>query len=176
MWLSSQNNQNIRWCAIRLIGMAFFGFVLTACMDLSIHQFDQENQNSLRKITLADIGSREGQIYTRELRKKLHIGGKTSEEYFLNSTISTTSPATLSMQGATSSLKKMSMTITFELNDADTEQTLFADSISGDATLGAVSSFYGQDKSEVHARERLAILLAQRVARLLQLYFLEQKQ
>jgi hypothetical protein len=80
------------------------------------------------------------------------------------------------MQGATSSLKKMSMTITFELNDVDTGQTLFADSVSGDATLGAVSSFYGQDKSEVHARERLAMLLAQRVARRLQLYFLEQKQ
>ena len=125
MWLSSQNNQNICWCAIRLVGMAFFGFVLTACSDLSIHQLDQENQNSLKKITVADIGSREGQIYTRELRKKLHIGGKTSEVYFLNSTITTTSPATLSVQGAASSLKKMSMTITFELNDVDTGQTLF---------------------------------------------------
>ena len=68
------------------------------------------------------------------------------------------------------------MTITFELNDVDTGQTLFADSVSGDATLGVVSSFYGQDKSESHARERLAILLAQRVGRRLQLYFLEQKQ
>ena len=44
-----------------------------------------------------------------------------------------------------------------------TGKTLFADSVSGDATLGAVSSFYGQDKSESHARERLSILLAQRV-------------
>ena len=176
MWLSSQNNQNIFWCAIRLFGMAFYGFVLTACSDLSIHQLDQENQNSLKKITVTDVGSREGQIYTRELRKKLHIGGKTSEVYFLNSTITTTSPATLSVRGATSSLKKMSMTIAFELNGVDTGKTLFADSVSGDATLGAVSSFYGQDKSESHARERLAILLAQRVGRRLQLYFLEQKQ
>ena len=70
----------------------------------------------------------------------------------------------------------MSMTITFELNARDTGKTLFADSVSGDATLGAVSSFYGQDKSESHARERLALLLAQRVGRRLQLYFLEQKQ
>ena len=176
MWLSSQNNQNISWFAIRLVGMAFFGFVLTACIDLSIHQLDQANQDNLKKITVADIGSREGQIYTRELRKKLHIGGKTSEAYFLKSTISTSSPATVSVQGTSSSLKKMSMTIDFELNDVDTGQTLFADSVSGDATLGAVSSFYGQDKSESHARERLAILLAQRVGRRLQLYFLKQKQ
>ena len=176
MWLSSQNNQNIFWGATRLVGIAFFGFILTACSDLSIHQLDQENQNSLKKIKVADVGSREGQIYTRELRKKLHIGGKSSEMYFLNSTIQTTSPFTLSVQGATSSLKKMSMTINFELNDMDTGQTLFTDSVSGDATLGAVSSFYGQDKSEFHARERLSILLAQRVGRRLQLYFLEQKQ
>jgi hypothetical protein len=37
-----------------------------------------------------------------------------------------------------------------------------------------VTSLYGQDKSETHARERLAILLAQRVVRRLQLYFLNQ--
>ena len=80
MWLSNQNSRNICGCAIRLVGMAFFGFVLTACIDLSIHQLDQENQDNLKNITVADIGSREGQIYTRELRKKLHIGGKTSEE------------------------------------------------------------------------------------------------
>ena len=176
MWLSSQNNQNICWRVTRLVGMTLFGFVLTACSDLSIHQLEQENQNSLKKIRVVDVGSREGQIYTRELRKKLHIGGKSSEMYFLNSTISTTSPSTLSVQGATSSLKKMSMTITFELNKVDTGQTLFTDSVSGDATLGAVSSLYGQDKSEFHARERLSVLLAQRVGRRLQLYFLEQKQ
>ena len=70
----------------------------------------------------------------------------------------------------------MSMTATFQLNDLDTGKILFADTVSGDATLGAVSSFYGQDTSENHARERLAILLAQRVVRRLQLYFLGQKQ
>ena len=176
MWLSSQNDQNIYWCVLRLVRTAFFGVLLAACSDVSIHQLGQDNHNSLKKILVTDIGSREGQIYTRELRKKLHIGGKSSEAYILNSKIETTSSATLSVHGAASSLKKMSMTITFELNDVETGKTLFADSVSGDATLGAVSSFYGQDKSESHARERLAILLAQRVGRRLQLYFLEHKQ
>ena len=176
MWLSSLSDQNIYWCLIRLVGIAFFGFALTACSDMNIHQLGQDNQDSLKKIIVTDIRSREGQIYTRELRKKLHIGGKSSEAYLLNSTINATSSATLSVQGAASSLKKMTMTTTFELNDLETGKTLFSDSISGDATLGAVSSFYGQDKSESHARERLAILLAQRVGHRLQLYFLEQKQ
>ena len=97
-------------------------------------------------------------------------------EYLLSCSMETTSSATLSVQGAASSLKKMSMTTNFKLNDLETGETLFADSVSGDATLGAVSSFYGQDKSESHARERLATLLAQRVGHRLQLYFLRKKQ
>ena len=176
MWLSRQNNQNMYWCINQLVGMAFFGLSLAACSDISIHQVGRDNQHNLKKILVTDIKSREGQIYTRELRKKLHIGGKSPEAYLLNSTIETTSSSALSVQGAASSLKKMSMTIIFDLNDVKTGKTLFADSVSGDATLGAVSSFYGQDKSESHARERLAILLAQRVGRRLQLYFLEHKQ
>ena len=175
MWLSNRTDQNISWCVTRLVSIAFFGFVLTACSDMNIHQLDQNNQGSLKKITVTDIRSREGQIYTRELRKKLHVGGKSNEAYLLTSKIETTSSATLSVRGATSSLKKMSMTTTFELNDVETGKILFADSVSGYATLGSVFSFYGQDKSESHARERLAILLAQRVGRRLQLYFLEQK-
>ena len=110
------------------------------------------------------------------LLAKLHVGGKSNELYLLNSTIEATSSATLSVRGAASSLKKMSMTTTFELNDMETGKTLFADTVSGYATLGSVFSFYGQDKSESHARERLAVLLAQRVGRRLQLYFLEQNQ
>ncbi|MDC3234668.1 hypothetical protein OBB02_01335 [Candidatus Puniceispirillum sp.] len=176
MWLFSQNDQKICWCVIRLIGIAFFGFVLSACGEVSIHQLGQDNQDSLKKIMVTDVRSREGQIYTRELRKKLHIGGKLSEAYLLSSEIKTASSATISVQGAASSLKKMSMTATFELNDLETGESIYADSVSGDATLGSVSSLYGQDESESHARERLAILLAQRVGRRLQLYFLEHKQ
>ena len=176
MWFSNRNHQNIYCYAIRLVRISFFGFVLAGCGEISIHQLGQDNHDSLKKIIVANIGSREGQIFTRELQKKLHVGGKLSESYLLNSTIDTASSSTLSVQGATSYLKKMSMTATFQLNDLDTGKILFADTVSGDATLGAVSSFYGQDTSENHARERLAILLAQRVVRRLQLYFLGQKQ
>ena len=176
MWLSSQNDRIIHCYVIQLVRIVFFGAVLTACSEISIHQLGQDNQDSLKKIAVAEIVSREGQIYTRELRKKLHIGGKLNEAYLLNSTIETTSSSTLSVLGAASSLKQMSMTTTFQLNDMETGKTLFSDSVSSDATLGTVSSFYGQDKSESHARERLATLLAQRVGRRLQLYFLEQSQ
>ena len=70
----------------------------------------------------------------------------------------------------------MTMTARFDLRDLASGESLIADSITADATLGAVTSLYGQDKSETHARERLAILLAQRVVRRLQLHFLNQSQ
>ena len=70
----------------------------------------------------------------------------------------------------------MTMTARFDLRHLASGESLIADSITADATLGAVMSLYGQDKSETHARERLAILLAQRVVRRLQLYFLNQSQ
>ena len=36
------------------------------------------------------------------------------------------------------------------------------DTVKADATLGTVSSLFGQDQSEQHARDRMAILIAQR--------------
>ena len=48
MWLSRQNNQNIYWCIIRLVGIAFFGLDLAACSDISIHQVGQDNQHNLK--------------------------------------------------------------------------------------------------------------------------------
>lgn len=173
MWLSNQNDQTVHRYVMRLIGVAFFGVFLAACTDISIHQLSRDNQNSLQKITVVDVDAREGQLYTRELRKNLHIGGKSGEAYKLISTITASSAQTLSLQGAGSSLKKMSMTASFLLTDLNTGKTLFEDSVVGDATIGAVTSLYGQDKSVSHARDRLAILLAQRVVHRLQLYFLE---
>ena len=69
----------------------------------------------------------------------------------------------------------MSMSVSFELSDLKTGETLTKGDVVGDATFGAVTSLYGQDKSESHARERLAILMAQRVVRRLQLHFLDQE-
>jgi hypothetical protein len=50
---------------------------------------------------------------------------------------------------------------------------LLSDQVTADATLGTVSSLFGQDQSKAHARDRMAKLLAQRVVQRLQLYFLK---
>ena len=176
MWLSSQNNRYICWRTIKLASMAFFGLILAACSNVNIHQLDRNNQENLKKILVVKVGGREGQLYGRELRKLLYIGGKSSESYQLTSSIKTNSSSTLSVQGTSSTLKKMSMSVSFILTDLETGQTLIKGDVVGDATFGAVTSLYGQDKSESHARERLAILMAQRVVRRLQLHFLGQEQ
>ena len=176
MWLSSLFENIASMRSFRLVRIILCGLILSNCGDSTVRQLGTENLQNLQQIAVNDVSGREGQLYGRELRKLLHIGGKGVENYNLISSISVSASSTLSVQGASSTLKKMAMTARFELRSLTTGETLITDSIAADATLGAVTSLYGQDKSETHARERLAILLAQRVVRRLQLYFLDQSQ
>jgi hypothetical protein len=80
----------------------------------------------------------------------------------------------LSVKGASSTLKKARMSANFTLVQLDTGKTVYSDSVTGAATVGAVTSLYGQDRSEINARERLAVLLAKKTVRQLQLYFLNE--
>ena len=67
----------------------------------------------------------------------------------------------------------MKMTAVFTLNKQDDGEVVLSDQVTADATLGTVSSLFGQDQSEAHARDRMAKLLAQRIVQQLQLYFLK---
>jgi len=176
MWLSSLFGNIVALWIFRLGSIILCGLVLISCGDVTVRQLGTENLQNLQQIVVNDASGREGQLYGRELRKLLHIGGKGVENYNLISSISVSASSTLSVQGASSTLKKMTMTSSFELRDLTSGETLIADNITADATLGAVTSLYGQDKSETHARERLTTLLAQRVVRRLQLYFLNQSE
>ena len=174
MWLSSRFRNIASKQVLRLGNIILCSLILTNCGDVTIRHLGAESLQNLQQIAVKDTAGREGQLYGYELRKLLHIGGKAVENYSLISSITTNASSTLSVQGASSTLKKMTMTASFKLRSLTNGETLFADRITAGATLGAVTSLYGQDKSETHARERLAILLAQRVVRRLQLYFLDQ--
>ena len=67
----------------------------------------------------------------------------------------------------------MTITAVFTLKKQGNEEVVLSDQVTADATLGTVSSLFGQDQSEVHARDRITKLLAQRVVQQLQLYFLK---
>ena len=176
MWLSSLFGNIASMRSFQLGIIMLCGLIFTACGDVTIRQLGTKNLQNLQQITVKDASGREGQLYSGELRKLLHVGGKAVENYELISSISFSASSALSVQGATSTLKKMTMSASFELRNLTNDETLIVDSITADATLGAVTSLYGQDKSETHARKRLAILLAQRVVRRLQFYFLNQSQ
>ena len=176
MWLSSLFGTIAALRSFRLGSVILCGLILTNCGDVTLRQLGTKNLQNLQQIAVKDVSGREGQLYSRELRKLLHIGGKAVENYELISSISFSGIYDLPVQGANSTLKKMTMSASFELRNLTNGKTLIVDSITADATLGAVTSLYGQDKSETHARKRLAILLAQRVVRRLQLYFLNQSQ
>ena len=176
MWLSNRFRNIASKQVLRLGNIALCSLILTNCGDVTIRQLGTKNLQNLQQITVKDASGREGQLYSYELRKLLHIDGKAVENYSLISSITTNASSTLSVQGASSTLKKMTMSASFELRNLTNGKTLIVDSIAADATLGAVTSLYGQDKSETHARKRLAILLAQRVVRRLQFYFLNQSQ
>ena len=176
MWLSSLLENIAALRSFRLCSIILCGLIFTGCSDVSIRQLGNKNLQLLQQIAVKDTTGRENQLYGRELRKLLNISSKTVENYELISSISTSTSTTLSVQGTSSTLKKMRMSAGFKLRSLVTSETLITDSITAEVTIGAVASLYGQDKSEIHARERLAILLAQRVVRRLQLYFLNQSQ
>jgi hypothetical protein len=66
----------------------------------------------------------------------------------------------------------MTMKAKITLVDRSTGEVVLKDSVSSTATLGAVSAYFAQTQSDRHGSERLAMLLADRVAARVQLYFL----
>ena len=147
--------------------------LLAGCSGVSIGALDSRVDTEISSVAVIDTGGRAGQLYNRELRRALYVNGEASPTYDLTSTISVSSSSTLSVRGVTSTFKKMTMTAVFTLKRQDDGEVLLSDRVTADATLGTVSSLFGQDQSEAHARARMAKLLAQRIVQQLQLYFLK---
>jgi len=150
------------------------GLVLSGCGDIKMQRLDATNQTQLQSVAVVSAGGRDEQLFNRELRRLLYIDRPTTARYQLSSSISYSATSTLSVKGASSTLKKASMSANFTLVQLDTGKTVYSDSVTGEATVGAVTSLYGQDRSETNARERLAVLLAKKTVRQLQLYFLNE--
>ena len=147
--------------------------MLTGCSGVSIGALDSRVEAAISSVAMIDTDGRAGQLYNRALRRALYVKGKASPTYDLTSKISVSSSSTLSVRGVTSTFKKMTMTAVFTLRKQDNGEVLLSNQVTADATLGTVSSLFGQDQSEAHARDRMAKLLAQRVVQQLQLYFLK---
>ena len=147
--------------------------LLAGCSGVNIGALDSRVDTEISSVAVVDTAGRAGQLYNRELRRALYVNSEASPAYNLTTTISVSSSSTLSVRGVTSTFKKMKMTAVFTLNKQDDGEVVLSDQVTADATLGTVSSLFGQDQSEAHARDRMAKLLAQRVVQQLQLHFLK---
>ena len=145
---------------------------VTACGDFRVRTLSDSEYNQIAGIQVATSSGRVGQIYTRQLKDQLMMDPGVTPTHALNSVLSVSSASTLSVVGSSSTLKKMTMSVSFTLTNLATDETELKDVISTNATLGAVSSYYGQDESETQGQERLARLLADRVANRVQLFFI----
>ena len=155
----------------RLLAIALLGLV-SACSEISMQPLAGMNLAETADVNVVGTSGRDGQLYTRALRKRLQLGtGQTPASYDLISTISVSSSSTLSVKGKISTLKKMTMSVAISLLDKDSGEIVLTETLTAGATLGAVSSYYGQDEAERNGRERLAKLLAERVGRRVLLFF-----
>ena len=160
------HNLKFAYCVALLLAVA-------GCSTVNIGQLDETVSAKVSAVSVVETSGRAGQLYSRALRKALYISGQSIPTYELKSSISVSSSSALSVSGVNSTFKKMTMVASFKLKKQGGGDVLLQDTVTSDATLGTVSSLFGQDQSELHARDRMAKLIAQRVAQRIQLYFLE---
>ena len=161
------------WCNLKTGFFVAMLVMLAGCSGLSIGALDSRVDKQISSVVVIDTDGRAGQLHNRALRRTLYVKGAPSPAYDLISTISVSSSSTLSVSADTSTFKTMTMTAVFTLKNRDSGEVLLSDQVTADSTLGTVSSLFGQDQSEAHARDRMAKLLAQRVVQQLQLYFMK---
>ena len=161
------------WYKINFLFCMIFLLTTVGCSTVKIGQLDKNVSGEISSVSVVETSGRAGQLYSRALRKALYLHGQTSPTYELISSISVSSGSTLSVRGTATTYRKMTMTSDFKLIEQGGGNVLLKDTVTADVTLGTVLSLFGQDQSELHARDRMAKLIAQRVAQRIQLYFLE---
>ncbi len=171
-WISQNKPEKKLWFSLFLASV----IGLVGCSDLKMQQIGKNTNDKLATVAIGPIVGRDDQLFKRELQRLIYIAGVAEAKHELKTQISYSASSTLTVQGSNSILKRTTMTVSFQLVDLATGNVELKDSVTGNATTGSISSLYGIDKSEQHARERLAIMLAQRTLQRLQLHFLTQKE
>ena len=146
---------------------------VAGCGDFKVRTLSGGEFDQIASILVVRSSGRIGQIYTRQLKDQLMIDPGITPTHRLESNLSVSSASTLSVVGSSSNLKKMTMSASFTLTNLTTGKVELTESILTRATLGAISSYYGQDVSETQGQERLAKLLADRVANRMQMFFID---
>ena len=153
------------------VGAVLACLVLAGCSVQTVNQMNMQTDTQLRKISLPEAKSRSEQLLNQALER--NIGSLDIDtRYRLGYTITSATSSSLSASGSSSTLKNTQMSVSYRLNDTETEEVLTEGTVSATATSGTITSYYGQDVSGRFASERLLGLLAERLHQKLQLYFL----
>ena len=156
------------WLSKLLVTAGFL--LLSACSGFEIKSLGQALYEQNAVITVVEADGRNGQLYSRQLRTRLQHSG-TPPSHSVSSRLNVSSSSSLSVRGSTSNLRKKTMTASIVLVDLKTGEIVLSDSLSANATLGTVPAQFSQTRSDRHADERLAMLLADRVAARIHLFF-----
>ena len=159
MWLSRL------FIAISLVWLA-------GCSGMEVASLGEALQKRNVAIDVVETGGRDGQLFSRQLRRRL-ADQQLAPTHELVTSLNVSSSTTLSVRGSSSDLKKMTMSASITLTDLGSGAVVLNDTLSANATLGTVSSYFSQIRSDRHASERLAMLLADRVANRIHLHFIE---
>ena len=144
---------------------------LVGCADTKLQRVGSILESRDVGVHVVEVSGRTGQLYSRQLRDRFE-GGVVSHD--LSTILSQSSSSVVSVRGTGSQLKKMTMTAALTLTDRATGKVVLSDTVSATATLGAVSAYFAQTRSDRHGAERLAVLLANRAAARVNLFFLNQ--
>ena len=146
---------------------------LVGCADTRLQRVGSILESRDVGVHVVEVSGRTGQLYSRQLRDRFE-GGVVSHD--LSTSLSQSSSSVVSVRGTGSQLKKMTMTATLTLTDRATGEVVLSDTVSATATLGAVSAYFAQTRSDRHGAERLAVLLADRAAARVNLFFLNEEE
>jgi len=158
------------WLSRLVIAASLLG--LAACSSMEVASLGEALQSRDVAIHVVETDGRNGQLYSRQLRKRL-AEQQITATHDLTTSLTVSSSTTLSVRGSNSDLKKMTMSATITLIELDSGKVVLSDTLTANATLGTVSSYFSQIRSDRHASERLAMLLADRVANRIHLHFIE---
>ena len=117
-----------------------------------------DTQAQLQQLTITTDDGRTEQLFRQEIERL--IGDQSGARYDLSASIT-------SSRGDNS----MTMTVRYSLYDQELGEILINKSVSSSASIGGVSSEFGEEQAFLHAEERLSINLAQKVYQRLLLYF-----
>ena len=159
--------KNIHFILIFLIAL-----LLSGCIGTAKTNSDLIAKNELSQITPNSPKSHLEYLFFEQFNQT--VGRSTrNTAYKLDYSLKVSKTKTLTISQNSTNLEYTDVTVIFNLVDNNSGEIIHKGKISSEATSGAVASLYGQSQSSKFARERLVVLLAQRVYQNLYLYFLE---